>query len=416
MITILGSAGGVARAVLAVLSEAALDPGDPLHGFLYSSTVHLVDWEQMGKGYYQKLLPELKGRLHIHQFNLRNVPRLREHLRSTGTDVVVDVSCGDTLEILSCCNGLGVRYVNTALESALIDEQGAKYRGFTMIERLKAFESRRGDFTNTVAVVCSGMNPGVVQWMALELMKQRPGEVPLGCYIVEHDDSFFTKKAMADEETVYVTWAPECFLDEAILNYPMFVRNGTPVFLHDPTYALEFKVTLGSRQFSGCLMPHEEVFTLSRLHPMECGFIYRVNDHTTGLIRQSLDDVDVLWEKEMRVLDPAASPLAGGDLVGVVLVYKDAEYYMYNAMSNKEVSSRYGVNATYFQVACGVYSALATVLLDPLPGGVHFVDELLLNTSTRYGEFLTRNMSNFVVGRNDQSDGLLLERITRIEQ
>ena len=415
VITVLGSAGGVARAVLSLLNQVAQDTSDPIHSIIAQSTLHLVDRKQKSRRYYQQLLPSLRGKFLLHQFSLRNIARLREHLKATGTDTVIDVSWGDTVEILRCCNGLGVRYVNTAFENTMIDANEEQYKGFLLIERVKAFESSREDFTNTTAIVCSGMNPGVVQWMALELMQQNPGKIPLGCYVVEHDNSFYANKSRAKKDTIYVTWSPECFLDEAIANYPMFITQQTPVFLHEPVYALEFQVSLGSYQFFGCLMPHEEVFSLSRLCPMECGFIYRVNDHTTQLIRGNLDRVDDLWDWDRKVLDPAESPLAGEDLVGILLVYEDTEHYMYNVMINNVIHDRYGVNATYFQVACGVYSALATLLLDSIPKGVYFVDELLLTTATRYPQYLSRHMPDFVIGRNDQSEGLLLQRMKRVD-
>ena len=87
-------------------------------------------------------------------------------------------------------------------------------------------------------------------------------EPPIGCYIVEHDTSFYKDKKIAEENVVYTTWSPECFLDEAILSYPMFMKNHVPLFLYEKVYDVEFKVTLGDKQFYGCLMPHEEVYTL----------------------------------------------------------------------------------------------------------------------------------------------------------
>ncbi len=415
VITILGSAGGVARAVLALLNRSAQDPNDPLHSIIKQGQLHLIDRKQKGVRYYRKLLPALKGKFVIHQFNLMNLPRLREHLRSTKTRLVVDLSWADTVEMLSCCNGLGIAYVNTALENRMIDENEPRYKGFPLIERVRILEKLRDDFTTTTAVICSGMNPGVVEWMALELMKKHPNETPLGCYVVEDDTSFFADRSLAEENTIYTTWAPACFLDEAILSYPMFANRGVPLFLHEPVYALEFKVRLGEKQFYGALMPHEEVVSLSRLLSLESGFFYRINEHTTQLIRSNMDHADDLWDHEMRVLDPAQTPLVGEDLVGVLLVFKDHEHYLYNVMSNQRIFTQYGVNATYFQVACGVYAGLSTLLLDEIPPGVHYVDELLMKTSSQYGKYLTYYMPDFVEGRNARSDGLLLDRMRKVD-
>ena len=205
--------------------------------------------------------------------------------------------------MLSCCNELNIKYVNSALENTMIDENEELYEGFPLIERIRYFEKYKKQFSNTTAIVCSGMNPGVVQWMAFDLLNKNPKELPIGCYIVEHDTSFFKDKKNAKQGVIYTTWSPECFLDEAILSYPMFMQHKTPLFLYEQVYNLEFKVSLGDKQFFGCLMPHEEVYTLSQLYDFESGFVYKVNDHTTELIRENLENVDSIWDFEMQVLD-----------------------------------------------------------------------------------------------------------------
>lgn len=247
--------------------------------------------------------------------------------------------------------------------------------------------------------------------MALELIKKRPDENPLGCYIVEQDTSFYADKSLADKQTIYTTWSPECFLDEAILGYPMFLKHGIPLFLYDDVYNYEFNVFLGDRRFSGCLMAHEEAITLGNMFDMETGFIYKINDHTSELIRANLDHVDDLWLWDKEVLDPSREELVGEDLVGVLLVYEDYELFMYNVLSNQEVFSEFKVNATYFQVACGIYAGISSLLLDNIPQGIYYVDELLLKTSTNYGKYLSYYMTDFLEGKNDTSQGSLLQRI-----
>lgn len=410
-LTILGSGGGVAKSVLSILDKAFQDPNDPIHSKIRRLDLHLVDKKQKDKSYYEQFIPHVGFTLH--QFDLGSLNRFRQHLKDTGTTVVIDVSWADTVEMLQCCDELGVMYINTALENTMVDEK-EELEGFTLLERYRIFEENRGRFTGSKAIIGSGMNPGVVQWMAITLMEQLPGEPPLGCYIVEQDDSFYADPAKVQKKTVYSTWSPECFLDEAILNYPMLMKQHMPMFLYNDVYELEFKVTLGPKQFHGCLMPHEEVITLGKAFDMECGFIYRVNDHTTDNIKANLANANDLWNWKHQVLDPLDGELTGSDLVGVLLVYKDKERYMYNVLSNQEVFAEYKTNATYFQVACGIYGALSTLLLDDIPDGVYFVDELLLQTDSGYGRYLSYYMKHFVTGENDRSDGLLLDRLKKI--
>lgn len=158
-------------------------------------------------------------------------------------------------------------------------------------------------------------------------------------------------------------------------------------------------------------MPHEEAITLGKMYDMETGFIYKINDHTTNLITDNLDNVDDLWNKPMSVLNPEVSPLKGEDLVGILLVYDDKELYMYNSLNNKKTYEKYKTNATYLQVAVGIYGALATILLDNIPQGIYYVDELLVNTKSNYGKYLKHHLDKFVIGENNHSDGDLLDRM-----
>lgn len=193
------------------------------------------------------------------------------------------------------------------------------------------------------------------------------------------------------------------------------MKHRTPLFLYENVYDIEFKVTLGKKVFYGCLMPHEEVYTLGKHFDMESGFLYKVNDHTTKIIREHLDDSDVLWDFELKVLDPLDAPLTGEDLVGVLLVYPDKERYIYNVLDNESIFTQYKTNATYFQVACGIYASLSVLLLDQIPKGVHYVDELLLKTNNQFGQYLTYYMTDFVIGENAITDGLLLDRMREFQ-
>lgn len=415
VISIFGSAGGVAKSVLSILNQSAIDEKDPIHTIISQSTIHLIDYKQKESQYYQTVFPNLTNLLAYHQFDLKDKGLVMNHLTSTKTNLVIDVSWADSVEMLQCCDQLGIKYVNSALENTFIDDNEEQFVGFPLIERIRYFEKYKDTFKNTTAIVCSGMNPGVVQWMALKLLNQHSNEQPLGCYIVEHDTSFFKKKSQAIKDVIYTTWAPECFLDEAISCYPMFMKNRTPLFLYENVYNIEFQVTLGNKKFFGCLMPHEEVYTLGKLYDMETGFLYKVNDHTTQIIRNHLDKSDVLWDFEMKVLNPLEAPLTGEDLVGVLLVYPDKERYIYNVVDNESIFGKYKTNATYFQVACGIYASLSVLLLDHIPKGVYYVDDLLLTTNNQFGQYLNTYMKDFIIGENNKSDGLLLKRMRKFQ-
>ncbi|MDN4494112.1 S-adenosylmethionine decarboxylase related protein [Ureibacillus aquaedulcis] len=412
-ITILGSMGGVAKSILSILNHSAIDKNDPIHHVITNTKFYLIDINQGSMDYYNKLFPNLIGKLTLLQFDLSDTAKLTEHLKSTNTKLVIDVSWADTIKMLECCNKLGVHYINSALENTEVDEDESLF-GFPLTERYNRFNAKKPNYTNTRAIIGSGMNPGVVQWMAIKLLGDNQDNPPLACYIIEHDSSFYKDKNLIQPKTIYTTWSVECFLDEAILSYPMFVRHQLPLYLYDDVYATEFKVKLGNKEFYGCLMPHEEVLTLGELYDSEIGFIYRVNEYTTDLIRKNLGDVDTLWNWNQKLIDPSKGEVEGEDLVGVLLVYNDKEIYMYNTMKSSEVYQKYKTSATYFQVACGIYAGTASLILDKIPLGVYYVDELLLNTQSDYGKYLTYYMRDFVFGENNSSDGLLHQRMKRI--
>ncbi len=411
VITLLGSSGGVAKAVLSIFNKAFQDQDDPLYPILHGASFHLIDLKQKDASYFENIIPFLMERVTFHEMNLNNLDSFNKHLIDSNTVLVIDVSRADSVEMLRCCNELGIKYVNTALESEIVDGDESIKNGFPLKERLRIFEENKRKFKNTSAIIGSGMNPGIVQWMALDLMNQYPSEKPQACYIIEHDDSFYEDPSVAQKDTIYTTWSPVCFLEEAVTSFPMFVRQDIPIFLYESVYSIEFKVTLGEKQFYGCLMPHEEVFIIGKLFNLESGFLYRVNEHTTNLIRDNLNNVDHIMDFDKKLLDPSTAPLNGEDLVGVLLVYEDKERYVYNVMNNQYAFENYGTNATYLQVACGVYAGVTSLFLDTFTKGAYFVDELLMDTNSNYGTYLKYHMPHFIYGENASSDGLLLQRM-----
>ena len=117
----------------------------------------------------------------------------------------------------------------------------------------------------------------------------------------------------------------------------------------------------------------------------------------------------------MVVLDPEKTPLIGEDLVGILLTFNNKEAFMYNSLKNEVAFKKYNINATYLQVASGIYGALCSVLLDKIPKGIYYVDELLTTTNSKYGEYLSYHLKEFVYGENNKSDGSLLNRLREIK-
>ncbi|GFN31550.1 S-adenosylmethionine decarboxylase related protein [Paenibacillus xylaniclasticus] len=412
VITVLGSSGGVARALLTLFEHTLQDEQAPLHSVITHSQIHGIDRKQKPHSYYQSFAPQLIGsHMKLHQLDLTDTESLKQHCVRTKTKLVIDLSRADTRRMIACCNELGISYVNTALEDTEISERpGAETT--SLLERIDRFRKEEDSYKKVKAIVCSGMNPGVVQWMAVKLMKERPDKLPRAIYVVEKDNSFYADPSKVKPETIYVTWSPECFLEEAVSNYPVFSIGDTTYLIYDNVYAREYKVKLGELSFTGCLMAHEETITLADDYHVESAFIYRVNDYTTEQIQRNLNHIDNLLKYDQKQLHPEDGELTGADLIGVLLVYEDDERFMYNVLSNNEAYTKFKTNATYVQVASGAYAAAAVLLLDSdsVAPGVHWVHKLAESDISRYGEYVTYYLRQFVTGTNEQSMGTILQR------
>jgi homospermidine synthase len=128
---LLGSSGGLAKAILALLNKAITTHDDPLQAILKNAKLHLIDIKQQNPQYYSSLYPNLFSQIHLHQLDLKDLQAFKQHLMDTDTRLVIDVSWADTLEMLSCCDELGIPYVNTALENTSVDEDPTLY-GFPL--------------------------------------------------------------------------------------------------------------------------------------------------------------------------------------------------------------------------------------------------------------------------------------------
>ncbi|MBI2581622.1 hypothetical protein HYV87_00650, partial [Candidatus Woesearchaeota archaeon] len=90
--------------------------------------------------------------------------------------------------------------------------------------------------------------------------------------------------------------------------------------------------------------------------------------------------------KELQLADNLKTVLDGSDNIGVLLKYKNKKVYYFNSIANTSVV---GTNATYTQVAVGVFAALFTLMFDQLKNGTYFVEELY---DTHYKHYMFDNL------------------------
>ncbi len=72
-ITLLGSAGGAAKAVLAILNQAIVNEKTSIYEVIKNVTFYLVDIKQKDRTYYDELFPNLKDQLFLSEIDLQDV-------------------------------------------------------------------------------------------------------------------------------------------------------------------------------------------------------------------------------------------------------------------------------------------------------------------------------------------------------
>lgn len=83
VISVLGSSGGVAKAILSIFNRSIQDHNDPINSFLQDCQIHLIDLKQKDMLYYQHSFPALRERFSLHEFDLNDTAIFKKHLIDT---------------------------------------------------------------------------------------------------------------------------------------------------------------------------------------------------------------------------------------------------------------------------------------------------------------------------------------------
>jgi hypothetical protein len=356
---VLGASGGVARAFLRRL---------PAHRAHFGRVV-LVD-------YRRELLedPYLDLRALDATFVTAKVDpvahddRFRALLRRHRTDIVVDLATVDTLPVLDSADAEGVTVINTGLcdEKLHLDSLTA------------AIRRRPPRWTNAPHILCSGMNPGLVNMWAMHGVA-RFG-VPRDIVIYEYDDS-----VPALGWRPCITWSPHEFLNEAVREPSGRVVSGRIEWFAENSLQRQESLQpwLGPvRQMTtypvALTILHEENVTLGERLGVSSRFLYAIDPRTVAYLTRLWRRQGAVKDSDLVRADHRKILLRGGEHIGVCLDYGDRRVYYANELAN---AALVGVNATCAQVALGVVAALLTRLTTKLSAGVHFVGDLL---DTRY--------------------------------
>jgi homospermidine synthase len=307
----------------------------------------------------------------------RKEKRYLNILKKYKINIVLDITDENSTEILDATNKTGISYVNTSMNN---------YKK-TVKELISDIFERRDSFKNASHILCTGMNPGVVNmWVRYGIEKFG---VPKEVVHFEYDTSKTIKKWYPS-----ITWSAHEFLVESI-NDPTGIvlgRGNVKDLLPNALKNREsmkpiLKPILNLKEYPyGMTVLHEENLSVGYKYNIPSKFIYSITPETIKSLVSLYNKKKKVFTRNLKFADNTTEPLEGSDNIGVMLEYPEKRVYYFNSIPNTSII---GTNATYTQVIVGVFAALFVLMFNNLKPGVYFVEDLY---DTYYKYFLFDNM------------------------
>ena len=293
-------------------------------------------------------------------------------LRTYRIDIVIDLSINETRAMLAASDRAGVSYINTGVANRP-DENFS--------EVVLDLVHRQTESWNAPHVLCSGMNPGVVNmWVRRAIATSG---VPKNIVHFEYD----TGEPVAGGMPI-IAWSRETLLDE-IVNDPAGYVVGRNKIKFVPPNPLKNRVSMEEvlRRIMnlpvyprGFLLLHEENITLGQKYDVPSRFLFSLKTETMDYLEKVYDRKKEIPLDTLALGDNGKIPLKGEATVGVCLEYENSREYFFNTTPQGDVP---GVSGSCRQVAAGLHAAFRTVVEDPLEKRVYFVEDLLGTTCER---------------------------------
>ena len=359
-IVVLGASGGVAHAFLQILPDSRHE----------MSSLWLID-----KSDAVTRSPHLAHSKLAYTFIQADVndslPAILLTVRSKDNLVIVlDLTDQPTHPILSVVDFHGGHYINCSLNADVT----------TMNDYLPTLEQFCRKYRNGSHLVGIGMNPGIVNHMALSAI-ERYG-VPNSYVEIEYDSAF----PEVDPGTPFITWSKRQFLVESVIDPSGYCgEGGKYIELDAPAISnpvstqthLSPIATLDEYPL-GMIVSHDEILSLSQLLGIPGQFVYAIHPLSLKRLRTIHSQYGTVAEAELTMLDNTTIPLDGSDKIGVWLNYTESRVCRWCEVFHKDIT---GTNATLFMVAVGVLAHLLDFIqTHPRRPGVSNVDGM--NTST----------------------------------
>ena len=304
-------------------------------------------------------------------------------LKKYSIDIVLDLTDDNSLPFILATNKFGASMINTAMNQNSISLEKVMFNLFKI----------RGKIKNAPHILCSGMNPGVVNmWAALGINKFG---IPRRLIEIEYDSG----KVYGPWKPT-ITWSKKQFIEEtaydtsgAVLGQGEYLKCSKNSLVEFEDLGKWFQPILNLKNYPPAFLTiHDECFSLAEKYDVPSRYLYAINEKTMRYLKRIYKEKGKISLKAIEQVDNTNASLMGEDNIGLILDYKNKEIYYFNSISNSSIKD---TNATLKQVIIGIYSALFTLLYDNLKPGVYFPEDLY-RTFYKYCLFKNMDVQEFI--------------------
>lgn len=285
-------------------------------------------------------------------------------IRDHRIDQVIEVASVDTREMSRVCAEHGSDYVSASITAD----------GPILVAAAKLLADRpktRG----TSQIIASGMNPGVVEALAVAALAEfrcRVGSANLDLHGVHVTEQDTTRCGIDLGDTFAMSWSPDHALDEMLEDHTMYVSHGQIAAAPHPPHKQLYAARVGDSVVPAMLVPHEELISMSTIAPgAESAFFYCVPIQAQLALWRQPDRQPEHW-KTQRLYYPHTKNLVGYDRVGCLLASRRYGELWAGFEHHADDYAAFG-NGTLLQTAAGMLAAWS--LLGSATG-MHVVSEL----------------------------------------
>ncbi len=372
---LIGGAGGVASACLALLDQDALG-----HSLLEgTSALFLLDRDRPRLELPERVAARATW---LPAQSLDDKDQLSALLVEHRISEVIELAEVGTWDCVEACAEQGASFLTTCFDLWPVDDERPA-RGPQVQSMLRARELfEPPDIAAGVHLIGAGMNPGLVNSLVaagLRAFAERVGCAPSLRELELHSILFTEIDATIEldprkGDRFAATWNPEGCLEELLEPVAMIVRGGELVALDHRPHRAEYAARCGGETIIGHLVPHEELVTLGAMYPtVELGYVYRLPEVSRAALAEHPERPVDEWLVR-RLYPPFCDQLDGFDRIGALLCSHRFGELWIGWQTELSQARRYGTNATLLQVAAGVLAGWSS--LRTLEPGVWLPEEL----------------------------------------